>query len=231
MGYLTWIRMGGNNDTFFICHGDPFLIYRIQNHWRAHLFDDGNVMHRATSPLIDENLSPSGLQVRHDPFNMTRVDKLNFITDFCLNRQLPIPKLAVCWQQRKPGQTTPNCNQCEKCYRTMCSIVAIGKDPREFGFSLSPKKLIPQFKAFIKDFKTKTRMTYTFYRDIQEYTVNNIRRLPSEYRPFYRWFISLDLWKMVEEDPRPLRSTPFSWEDYRDLYPAMPANKRCRVIF
>lgn len=218
---LSWI---GISTPFLYSKGIQSLYIASDNHWRAHIFPDGNVMHRAASPIIDENTSPMGLKVKHDPFDMTRVDKVNYISAFCQNRNLPKPTLTVCWQLRKRGQSTPNCNKCEKCYRTMLDIIATGQDPRDYGFILSPEELIPRFCSFITNFKTQIRMTYTFYRDIQEHIAKNIDLLPSDYRSFYEWFISLDLWKMVVESPRPNRASPFNWEDYRDLYPEIPAN-------
>jgi hypothetical protein len=218
---LGWIEIA---TPFLYAMGLPTFYIGSDNHWRANTFPDGKVMHRACCPLIDENVSPMGLQVKHDPFDMTRVDKVKYISAFCRNRHLPKPKLTVCWQQKIPGQATLNCHQCEKCFRTMLNIVATGEDPRDYGFTLSPKELFPRFRSFITNFKMKTRVIYTLFRDIQEHIKKNIRKLPNDYRPFYKWFISLDLWKMVEEAPRPNRPTPFNWEDYRDLYPEMPPN-------
>lgn len=217
---LSWI---GISTPFLYSKGISSLYIASDNHWGAHIFPDGNVMQRAACPIIDENTSPMGLKVKHDPFDMTRVDKVNYIATFCQKRNMPKPKLTVCWQLRKKGQSSPNCNACEKCYRTMLDILVTGQDPRDYGFELSPDELISRFCAFIPKYKMQTRTLYPFYRDIQEYISRHISELPVEYRFFYEWLISIDFWKMVEELPRPSRALPFKWEDYRDLYPEMPS--------
>ncbi len=217
---LAWV---GITTPFLYAMGTPLLYIGSDTHWRANNFPDGKPMFRVANPIIDENLSPMGLQVKHDGFDMTRVDKVNCISAFCLARKMPKPKLAVCFQPRNSNQSTPNCNQCEKCNRTMFNILATGEDPRDYGFIHSPKMFIQQFRPFITNCKSD-RVTYVLYRDIQEYLEKNIDALPQEHRLFYEWFLSLDLWKMVEEKPRPDRERPFTWEDYRDLYPEMPEN-------
>lgn len=212
---LTFIGIAA---PFLYAKGISNFYISPDSHWLAHIFPDGLPMQRAACPIIDENLSPMGIKVTHALFDMTRVDKVEWVSKFCTQNGLPKPQLTVCWQPR----TIPNCNRCEKCFRTMFEIIAVGEDPRDYGFLLSTDEFIKQFSAFMKHFKIKTRLIYSYHRDVQLALIKNLEKLPQEYRTFYEGFINIDLWSLIDEPPRPPRLTPFSWDDYRDLFNVPP---------
>ena len=190
--------------------------------WRAFIFPDGQTIRQPASPLIDNNLSPMGLQVKHDPFTMTRTDKMKFISTFCSTRNLSKPQFIVCNHHRWADHAYLNCNQCMKCQMTMLDILAIGENLQDYGFTLTEEEFITQFQEYFKNLRLRRGGTYTICNDTQSYLKKNIAILPSIYHPFYEWFISLDLWAMIDESSnRPPRKTPFNWNDYRDLYPGV----------
>lgn len=190
--------------------------------WRSFIFPDGQTLRQPASPLIDENISPMGLRVKHDPFTMTRTDKMKFISSFCTLRNISKPNLIVCNYHKRDDTTYTHCNQCMKCRLTMADILAIGENLKDYGFSLSEKEFISQFQTYIMNLKMKRGGTYAACNDTQKYIKENIDILPCNYRSFYDWYTSIDLWGMINESQsRPLRTTPFKWSDYKDLYPGV----------
>jgi hypothetical protein len=101
----------------------------------------------------------------------------------------------------------------------MLDIVAIGQELQDYGFTLSQKEFIAQFRSYIETSQIRRGGTYVACYDTQNYLKQNIDKLPQTYRPFYDWFISIDLWAMINEPSnRPPRPSPFNWDDYQDLY-------------
>lgn len=216
---LSWV---GSAAPLLYAMGIPTLYIPSGFTWRSFIFPDGQTLRQPASPLIDENLSPMGLRVKHDPFTMTRTEKMKFISTFCSDRGISKPKLVVCNHHKRSDSTYLHCSRCMKCLITMLDILAIGENLKDYEFSLTEEQFIHQFQSFLMSLKTKRGGTYAACYDTQKYLKQNIENLPSKYRSFYEWFISIDLWQMIDEPlNRPLRATPFSWNDYKDLYPAV----------
>ncbi len=193
--------------------------------WRSFIFTDGQTLRQPASPLIDENLSPMGLQVKHDIFTMTRTDKIKFISTFCSEKNISKPRLTVCNYHRKSDTAYSHCNKCIKCRLTMLDILAIGENLQDYGFTLNEEEFISQFQSYIAHLKMRKGGTYAALYDTQTYLKQNIKTIPQTYLSFYDWFIAIDLEAMIDEPPnRPPRAKPFDWNDYRDLYPEL-ANK------
>lgn len=89
----------------------------------------------ASDPIIDEKMRFCGCKVYHDGFEKTRTDKVRQIVRFAEKYQVNI-RLRVCWEQI----TGENCCTCEKCGRTIFAIYAVGGNPEDFGFELTPPK-------------------------------------------------------------------------------------------
>jgi hypothetical protein len=213
---LAWV---GAAAPFLYAKGIPLLYVPSGFTWQAFLFPDGQTLQQPACPLIDENLSPMGLRVQHDVFTMTRTDKIHFVSTFCAERGFPKPQLVVCNRHKRSNTFYGHCNRCVKCYLTMLDIMAIGEDMREYGFTLSPEEFIAQFQSYSASLKIRRGGTYVACHDTQQYLQKNIEKLPQAYRSWYEWFISLDLWAMIDESShRPLRTLPFVWSAYQDLY-------------
>lgn len=187
--------------------------------WQSFIFPDGQTIQQPACPLIDENLSPMGLDVKHDVFTMTRTDKIKFISEFCTKNNIPKPKLVVCNRHKRGSTNYTHCNSCFKCYLTQLDILAIGENLSDYGFTLSEEEFIIKFKSFIENLKMRRGGTYVACYDTQNYLKENINKLPKERRLFYDWFLSINLWEKIDKSfSRPLREAPFSWSDYNDLY-------------
>ena len=217
---LSWV---GAATPLLYAMGIPQLYIPSGFTWRSFIFPDGQTLRQPASPLIDENLSPMGLRVQHDIFTMTRTDKIKFLSTFCAERNISKPQLVVCNDHRKFDTNYSHCNKCMKCRLTMLDILAIGEKLQDYGFTLSEEEFSSQFKSYIKNLKMRRGGTYVALRDTQNYLKQNITTLSQDHRLLFDWFISLDLEAMIAEPSnRPLRATPFDWNDYRDLYPVHP---------
>jgi len=216
---LSWV---GAAAPFLYAMGISVLYIPSGFTWRSFIFLDGQTLRQPASPLIDENLSPMGLRVEHDIFTMTRTDKIKFISTFCLEKNISKPQLVVCNHHQKSDTLYSPCNRCMKCLVTMLDILAIGENIQDYGFTLSEKEFISQFQSYIAKMQMRKGGTYVACSDTQKYLKENIETLSQTHPSFYDWFISLDLWAMIEESSnRPPRAVPFNWNDYQDLYPGV----------
>ena len=115
----------------------------------------------ASDPTIDNFVRYAGARAYHDQYEYNRQQKIEHIVEYArLSGTRPF--LRVCWQ----GDEGVNCCRCEKCYRTIIGLSALGEDAREWGFENSDLKFIE------KDLKYHLRVTtwcLPFWQDIQDY--------------------------------------------------------------
>lgn len=217
---LSWV---GAAAPFLYAKGIPVLYIPSGFTWQSFIFPDGQTLQQPACPLIDENLSPFGLSVKHDVFTMTRPDKIKFIATFCKEKNIPKPQLVVCNFHSRHDVSYLHCDHCFKCLITMLDILAIGESLQEYGFTLSEEAFMHRFRSYIATLTMRRGGTYVALRDTQRYVQQNLASLPQAYRPFFDWFIQVDLEsKITETSKRPPRTTPFRWDDYRDLYSSIP---------
>lgn len=89
----------------------------------------------ASDPTIDNYVRFSGCRVYHDAC-ISRQAKLKEIIDFCESRRLHI-HLHVCCT----SIDGTNCQNCEKCCRTIMGFLVEGADPNDYGFSVNDRIL------------------------------------------------------------------------------------------
>lgn len=213
---LSW---AGTAAPFLYAKGIPILYIPSGFTWQSFIFDDGQTIEQPACPLIDENLSPIGLKFRHDPFTMTRTEKIKFISNFCKENNFSKPQLVVCNHHKRSNTSYSHCNMCVKCYLTMLDIIAIGESLKDYGFTLSEDEFISKFKSYIQNLEMRRGGTYVACNETQNYLKQNKETLSKNYQQFYDWFTSINLWDKIKENPnRPLRKTPFKWKDYQDIY-------------
>ncbi len=105
---LSWV---GAATPFLYAMGIATLYIPSGFTWRSFIFPDGQTLRQPASPLIDENLTPTGLRVQHDIFTMTRTDKIQFISTFCAENNVSKPQLVVCNHHQKADVSYSHCNQ------------------------------------------------------------------------------------------------------------------------
>lgn len=93
-----------------------------------------------SNPQLDSSISYVKTKFLHHGYEFTRQEKVKRLIKKCELKDLPLPNLRVCYKNKlNAGE---NCCICEKCSRTMTSLWAEGKSPKEFGFGLSNDKFV-----------------------------------------------------------------------------------------
>ena len=83
---------------------------------------NGHLRAFGSHPLIDHNYSSSDLMVRDEGVALSRFDKVKLVADW----DVVLKNLRVCNQYKRYQSGRLNCGKCEKCIRTMLSLLAMG---------------------------------------------------------------------------------------------------------
>lgn len=98
----------------------------------------------------DEELSFAGMQVTHHGSEFSRVEKTRNIVKAAVSEHSST-LLKVCY---KTTGYSLNCSKCEKCYRTMLTVILCGYDPRQLGFDVSDTFYDDVAKSLRKGFRS-----------------------------------------------------------------------------
>lgn len=123
----------------------------------------------ASLPQIDENVKYFGATIYHDGFYKTRNDKIKSIINYHKKNNINF-NLRVCWQQI----SDKNCCVCEKCVRTILSILSYGENPKNFGFELTAEKE----NTIIDYIKRKKILINYFWQESIDLIINNKENIP-----------------------------------------------------
>lgn len=109
-------------------------------------------------PEIDENIRWADTKVRHDGFDMSRMDKVEFIVNNAkhLNKKFT---LRVCYSE---FNSDINCSECEKCLRTMTAIAILNENPNKYGFKFT-KKFYNDVENLLKNGFSTEGIRYAWY--------------------------------------------------------------------
>jgi hypothetical protein len=77
-----------------------------------------NLFPNGSHPLTDPLLSTRGTKIVHDGAGFDRVQKTELIS----KSEVALRSLRVCWE----SHTDKNCQACNKCYRTMITLMLLG---------------------------------------------------------------------------------------------------------
>ena len=140
----------------------------------------------ASDPVIDSHLMLSATEVKHDGYFMNRVDKVKFIVDTCecYNKSI---FLRVCWI----SEGGYNCCECEKCIRTIFNILAVGGNPRQYGFILDKEKEEKMY-AIVRKCLLTTPYQRPQWHDIQNYILST-DNFKEKDNPNYNWIYKIDI--------------------------------------
>ena len=127
--------------------------------------------------------------VIHDAYELNRQQKVGLLVNYQKESQKPYP-INVCSFHDK------NCNECEKCFRTVLAIVAEGGDPRDFGFNCDiPLKehwaAILEREIGLWGVEKEDYYYYYFTRKRMNQNYDNIQD-----KDFADWFLALDLQRL-----------------------------------
>ena len=137
----------------------------------------------ASAPQIDNHVRFCGCQVKHDGFEFSRHDKIALIGSYYRNAEKK-PFLRVCYH----ANSGANCGTCEKCVRTIVSLLLEDLDPAEFGFPYNKKTLPISFAAGIQEMGRVERYAFlSLYTDLQTKLREkcSVEQVPPILRAFY----------------------------------------------
>lgn len=133
---------GFHHGIGIISHAAPYVyLHKFKTIYIASSFTKENWAPCASDPTIDNHVNLGKCKTVHDGYEFSRQDKIRRICDYKRATGKPI-RLRVCWQS-SGGQ---NCCACEKCYRTICDILAEGENPTDLGFPFYSTALLEQIK-------------------------------------------------------------------------------------
>jgi len=148
-------------------------------------FKEGSGFH----PWIDHNLSWADVAVVHDGYELSRQQKLKYLSQGENLRYLA--QLRVCWD----SALKTNCGKCEKCLRTITGLVVEGVDPDNCNFDID-EKTFPLLKSCFTEGKFKAGAGHVFmWSDIQKHIPERIDTDIRGSREFLTWLKGFDLSK------------------------------------
>jgi hypothetical protein len=147
-------------------------------------------------PEIDNKIEWTGTRVEHDGYELSRQDKLFLIADYIMKKD---SRLQICTcidnltRKRLNIGVGKNCNQCEKCSRTILGLEIAGIDPNEHGFSTDAQTFM-RMRENIEDgtwrFGDDERYMWI---DLQKHA-SNAREIPHpEARILIEWLRKIDV--------------------------------------
>lgn len=137
-----------------------------------------------SSPEVDGLIKWADKDVRQDSV-ILRQKKAAELCKSSLRGHL---NLRVCTHQ-----ISENCCSCEKCYRTMLSLLVSGNDPNEYGFRVN-RQTFENMKRFLTMVKIRRSSIADTYVPIQSEMIRQKRKPDVDgYTEFYEWFENLSL--------------------------------------
>ena len=134
--YLFWMKAYNGAALAAIAHAfaKRFTVISI-----ASGNDIPGLVPLGTHPALDSNYSSHNLKIRHDGITLSRLEKTKLVVDW----DVALQNLRVCDQFDIPTEGL-NCGQCEKCIRTMTTLVALGalEKTSAFPYTDVSKKLL-----------------------------------------------------------------------------------------
>jgi hypothetical protein len=178
-------------------------------------------------PDIDDEVRWTYTEGNHDGFELTRQEKVDLIADFVETENATFP-VRTCIH----SETGANCNECEKCYRTMVGMVLAGLDPRQYGYEMGPQTFDEIRRAFEDRAFVLDDHTVFHWRDIQD-NLSLDREFPVDGAAgFFEWLADIDVVAVAETANPPIsdrvvravaRNVPYPV--YASLYPVYDAVK------
>lgn len=167
----------------------------------------------AANPFIDDNIKFSGVRLKHDLFDMNRIEKCEYIAQAC-KEGCPKPFVRVCEEK-----TVANCCHCQKCIRTIIEFVVVGENPQDYGFAIDPEVVVRKSKQFMQHHNHASGATTVWHfthiqKKMQEREKNGLP-IPEN----LRWILSYDLKKKITADIK--NQHRINWRDFADLLPEL----------
>ncbi len=139
----------------------------------------------SSQPRIDEKFAWADLKVTHHGY-IHRFSKTGLIKEYSKNNKIEI---NVC---NKPPPNLLNCSACEKCYRTIASLVLEGVDPNQCGFNVNDSTFKLMQQMFIKK-KADSLAVDSIWRKLQVLVPDKVEQDFFGSRNFFLWFKKINI--------------------------------------
>lgn len=143
-------------------------------------------------PDIDDHVAWAGTSAHHDGYDLSRQEKLERIAEF-VDREAPDLTVRSCHESAAGG----NCNDCEKCARTIVGLLLAGLDPDRHGYDVD-EGTFPEIRRRLEAGEWQLGKDERFmWRDLQRH-VDLDRAYPYEgVEPFLEWLDGFDVDRAV----------------------------------
>ncbi len=167
----------------------------------------------AANPFIDDNIRFAGVGVKHDLFDMNRLQKCEYITNYCTTHNLTPPFIRVCEER-----IAENCCKCQKCLRTILEFAIIGVDPTPYGFPIAVDSVLKRSRSFMAEHTTGSTTVWHFMHMQNKLREKQQRgeSIPTD----LEWVLNVDLKKKITTDIKNQRR--LDWSSLHDFLPELP---------
>jgi hypothetical protein len=178
-----------------ICQVAPLSINRFNHLLVAASRENSNLKSiraqpHASSHITDEKIKWANLQVSYDG-SINRPEKIKILKKCLHNKRI---QLRVCWSRPEhfPSSDDINCSKCEKCLRTIVSLLIEGANPNEYGFSVNNSTL-NRLKTAFEQKKIPLSHIKLCWKPLQRLAKNKIDENLCDSKNFFEWFRKSDL--------------------------------------
>lgn len=145
----------------------------------------------ASHIFMKNDISWADTTIFYDSFDLSRHEKVKKLINPFIQETQHYPTLRVCYHQFQ----RLNCSNCEKCWRTIVSLVLENIDPNECGFNIDTQffqtlkeNLIYNCKKFIK-----RENTVFMWDEIKKFIPAEISHDLYNSKRFFEWFKDFNL--------------------------------------
>ena len=97
------------------------------------------------NPFVDDNIQYSDIKLHHDFFDISRLEKVEFLSTFIKEHGIKEHVLKAC-----TDLTEINCCNCDRCAITMCGLLLFGEDIEKYGYYITKERAIEMIQNLLK---------------------------------------------------------------------------------
>jgi hypothetical protein len=139
-------------------------------------------------PSTDEKIRWGNVQVNHHGYIPRPQKIMGPISEYLMNHELP---LRVCLKRKQEAEKL-NCSTCEKCFRTIASLVLAGTDPNRCGFTVDDSTFHSMRNMFERG-KLDNESIVAYWKPIKKAIPEPLEHNLFNCKHFFEWFKSFDI--------------------------------------
>ncbi len=99
----------------------------------------------ACNPFVDDNIQYSDITLHHDFFDISRLEKIEFLSAFIEEHDIKEHIIKAC-----TDLTEINCCDCDRCAITICGLLLFGEDIETYGYYITKEKAIEMIQNLLQ---------------------------------------------------------------------------------